>query len=83
MAQVTMTPWRGETPPQGDQIAAIFAAERLAPYTWSNGPNEVYSPHSHTYHKVLVVLSGSITFGLPVQGRSVELRAGDRLDLPA
>jgi hypothetical protein len=32
---------------------------------------------------VLVVASGSITFGLPDLDRSTELTSGDRLDLPA
>jgi hypothetical protein len=32
---------------------------------------------------VLVVASGSITFGLPDLAQSVELATGDRLDLPA
>jgi hypothetical protein len=28
-------------------------------------------------------LQGSITFGLPQEGRQIHLSAGDRLDLPA
>jgi quercetin dioxygenase-like cupin family protein len=31
---------------------------------------------------VIYVVRGSITFGLPQDGRAVTLRAGDRLDLP-
>ena len=55
----------------------------MAPYRWSNGPNDRYQAHSHGYHKVIYVVSGSITFGLPESKESVTLAAGDRLDLPA
>jgi cupin superfamily acireductone dioxygenase involved in methionine salvage len=57
--------------------------EGLDPYSWSNGPYDVYSPHSHAYNKVIFVVHGSITFGLPELGRQLTLQAGDRLDLPA
>jgi quercetin dioxygenase-like cupin family protein len=57
--------------------------EGLSAGTWSNAPGDRYEAHDHLYDKVLVCQSGSIRFGLPVLGRSVELAAGDRLDLPA
>ena len=57
--------------------------EGLDPYTWSNGPFDVYSAHSHGFDKVIYVVQGSITFGLPELGQSLTLNAGDRLDLPA
>lgn len=50
---------------------------------WSNGPGDHYPEHRHDYDKVLVAKSGSITFRLSEWGGPVELRAGDRLDLPA
>jgi uncharacterized protein YjlB len=58
-------------------------AEGLAPSSWSNGPGDRYGAHDHAYDKVVVVASGSIRFGLPDLGRSVELAIGDRLELPA
>jgi len=58
-------------------------SEGLAPGSWSNGPGDRYAAHDHGYDKVLVCASGSIRFGLPELDRSVELVAGDRLDLPA
>ena len=58
-------------------------AEGLAPGGWGNGPGDTYGAHEHGYDKVIVVASGSITFGLPGKGDSVELAAGDRLELPA
>ena len=38
---------------------------------------------SHAYDKVLVAVEGSITFRATALGTAVELREGDRLDLPA
>ena len=36
--------------------------EGLRPARWANGPDAVYGEHAHPYGKVLVVVSGSITF---------------------
>ena len=51
--------------------------------SWSNGPGDRYAPHEHGYAKILVAVQGAITFELPSAGEVVELRAGDRFDLPA
>jgi hypothetical protein len=56
-------------------------AEGLRPSAWANGPGERYAEHRHDYDKVLVAESGSIVFHVP--GGAIELRRGDRLDLPA
>ena len=61
----------------------LCAEQGLHPYQWSNGPHDVYSAHSHSYDKVIYVVRGSITFGFPEEGRKFEMKAGDRLDLPA
>ena len=58
-------------------------AEGLEPYSWSNDGGYVYAPHRHGYHKVIYCARGSIRFDLPEEGRSVQLHAGDRLDLEA
>jgi quercetin dioxygenase-like cupin family protein len=52
-------------------------------YSWSNGPGDRYGPHGHTYEKVLYCVVGSITFTLEPAGRRLELKAGDRMVLPA
>ncbi len=57
--------------------------EGWRPTPWSNGPGDQYGAHEHTYDKVLVVVAGSVRFGLPAAGSSFELDVGDRLDLPA
>lgn len=51
-------------------------------YSWSNGPGDIYAPHSHGYEKVLYCVEGSITFVLEGTGRRLELMAGDRMVLP-
>lgn len=43
----------------------------------------MYAAHRHSYHKVIYVIRGSITFGLPDTGDKVTLNSGDRLELPA
>jgi mannose-6-phosphate isomerase-like protein (cupin superfamily) len=60
-----------------------LVAEGLDPGAWSNGPGDRYAAHDHAYDKVIVVSSGSITFGLPDRSETVELAVGDRLELPA
>jgi quercetin dioxygenase-like cupin family protein len=66
-----------------EAAAATMHAEGLQAYTWGNDPGDLYAPHRHTYDKVIFCTRGSIRFDLPEEGRSVELRAGDRLDLAA
>lgn len=61
--------------------AERLRAAGLEPVSWSNGPNDRYAAHDHGYDKVIVVASGSITFGLG--DGPTELAAGDRLELPA
>ncbi|HLE90319.1 MAG TPA: hypothetical protein VI753_04150 [Anaerolineales bacterium] len=78
-----VTPWAGSAPPTQSSLWRLMIDEGLSPYSWSNGPHDTYSAHSHSYDKVIYVLQGSITFGLPELARKLTLKAGDRLDLPA
>lgn len=80
---VSVTPWSDEQQPTESTIKGLLKSEGLDSYRWSNGPGDTYSPHSHPYNKVIYVVQGSITFGLPDRGREVHLRAGDRMDLPS
>ena len=57
-------------------------AEATGCYSWSNGPGDRYAPHSHGYEKVLYCVEGSIRFQLENEGRTLELKAGDRMVLP-
>jgi quercetin dioxygenase-like cupin family protein len=83
MNEVKVTSWPHDRQPSAADLQENYAAEGMSPYRWSNGPHDRYGAHSHSYHKVIYVLSGSITFGLPQRGESYDLVAGDRLDLPA
>jgi quercetin dioxygenase-like cupin family protein len=62
-------------------VLSLMRGEGLSPYRWDNGPHDMYAPHSHAYHKVLYCVRGSIRFVLTRENYSLELRAGDRLDL--
>ena len=75
--------WACSAPPTQSSLWRLMIDEGLSPYSWSNGPHDTYSAHSHSYDKVIYVLQGSITFGLSELSQMLALKAGDRLDLPA
>jgi quercetin dioxygenase-like cupin family protein len=79
---INVQPWNCAETPTESVIRQRFETEGLQPYSWSNGPGDAYAPHDHSYHKVIYVVSGSITFVLTREGRKVTLKPGDRLDLP-
>ena len=81
--QVCVTPWPAVENPTESAIRKLLDAEGLNYYKWGNDPLDTYSAHSHPYDKVIYVVRGSITFGLPELGEKHTLNAGDRLDLPA
>lgn len=78
-----VTPWADSVPPTQSTLWRLMTEDGLSPYSWSNGPHDIYPAHSHSYDKVIYVVQGSITFGLPESGQKITLKAGDRLDLPA
>lgn len=80
---ISIHKWTGPLPPTESALRNMLQQEGLTPYRWSNNPGDVYEAHVHNYHKVIYVVSGSITFGFPVEGEPTTLYAGDRLDLPA
>ena len=71
----------GATPAQ-KEIEAHIRAEARDVYGWSNGPGDRYEQHAHAYNKLLYCTQGSIDFLLGV-GRTLTLRPGDRMVLPA
>jgi len=81
--KVEVIRWPDEQSPDEQRLRSIMVAEGLHPYVWSNRPGDAYGAHDHSYHKVIYVVSGSITFGLPDTGDKVTLNTGDRLELPA
>ena len=77
-----VTPGNETQPLDEQKLRNLMAKEGLRPYRWSNSPYDVYSAHRHNYDKVIYVVRGSITFGLPQTSEKIHLSAGDRLDLP-
>jgi quercetin dioxygenase-like cupin family protein len=73
--------WAQNAAPTQDRIEAMLEGEGLSAYPWSNGPGDRYAAHSHGYGKVIYVVRGSITFGLPDTGDRLEMQPGDRLEL--
>lgn len=76
-------------PLEGPNRPGVPAAEGrlralgVEPYAWSNGPGDRYAAHEHAFTKLLVCAEGSITFLIGEAGESVELSAGEGLELPA
>jgi quercetin dioxygenase-like cupin family protein len=83
MQEINVVRWQTEEQPDEASLRSLMRAEGLQPYAWGNPPNDRYAAHSHAYHKVIVVVSGSILFGLPETGEEIKLEVGDRLEIPA
>ena len=83
MSTPLVTAWPDSVPPTQSKLWQLMTDQGLSPYSWSNGPHDVYAAHSHSYNKVIYVAQGSITFGLPELNQQLTLKAGDRLDLPS
>ena len=81
--KVEVIRWSDEKMPDESLLRSILADDDLDPYIWANRAGDVYGAHSHSYHKVIYVVRGSITFGLPDSGDRITLNIGDRLELPA
>lgn len=69
--------------PSVELLSARMASAGWPAQAWGNGPGDRYAVHEHAYDKVIVTAAGSISFTLPGTGTTLELVAGDRLDLPA
>ena len=41
-----------------------------------------YGPHAHVYPEMMWVMEGSLTILLPSEARVLELRIGDRIEMP-
>jgi quercetin dioxygenase-like cupin family protein len=81
--RVRVIPWSGGQTPTESELERLLEGEGLSYYRWSDAPGDVYDAHTHAYDKVIYVVRGSITFGLPEEGQEIRLKVGDCLDLPA
>ena len=75
--------WDRDVPPTEVMLAQQLRDEGMEPMRWSNAASTVYHAHTHDYHKVIYVVSGTIIFGFRIIGEPTILTAGDRLSLPA
>lgn len=82
-ATIAITRWQGSQHPTMSNIMSIMKKESLRPYTWQNKANHRYAVRSHNYNKVLYVLEGTIEVILPDNNQRINLRRGDRIDIPA
>jgi quercetin dioxygenase-like cupin family protein len=80
--ELRITRWKVPDLPMEHDLRQIYRSEGLTPYTWSNGPGDKYSPHAHSYDKVIFVVRGTITWILPDLNQRFETHPGDRIDLP-
>lgn len=78
-----VTAWAGTRMPTADAIRALLDADGFRYEHWSSGPLDVFFAHSHSYNKIIYVVTGAITFRLPKEGIEFTMKVGDRLDLPA
>ncbi|GCF09262.1 cupin domain-containing protein [Dictyobacter arantiisoli] len=84
-----ITRWNSPTPPQEQELRQKMHELGLNPYLWSNAAGDTYTPHTHSYDKVLYCVRGSIRFTLPdqldVYGHAIyaNLASGDCMILPA
>ena len=79
---LNFTPWTGETPATEEELRELLEEQQLKVYHWKSGPEEVFGPHTHSYHKVLYVLKGNINFEFSTRHERFKLKPGDRLDIP-
>jgi quercetin dioxygenase-like cupin family protein len=64
-----------------DVARGLLAAENCPhPRKWTGAPREEYPVHGHGYHKILFVLSGTITFE-DEERKTYHMKPGDRLDI--
>jgi quercetin dioxygenase-like cupin family protein len=64
-----------------DEAEAKLHREGYEAYRWYDVPGATYPSHHHTQDECVWVLKGEIHF--EIAGQRFELRAGDRLYLPA
>ena len=81
--ELKITPWHNQDPPGEEELKELLEKQELKVYHWSNNPEDVYAGHTHGYHKVLYVVTGSIKFDFPTRHKALTLNPGDRLELPA
>ncbi len=81
--ELKITPWTEDTPATEEELRDYMEGQELTVHTWASPAHGKFDGHTHGYHKILFVITGSIKFEFPTRHKTVTLKAGDRLDLPA
>lgn len=81
--ELKVTPWVKDEPVTEEILLEQIDDQELRIYNWSSLPNDIFDGHTHGFHKLLLVVEGSIKFEFPTRHKSLTLNAGDRLELPA
>lgn len=81
--ELNVTPWTDTEPPTEELLREKMVEQELTVFHWSGQPEGVIDGHTHGYHKMLAVVSGSIKFEFPTRHKTITLNAGDQLELPA
>ncbi|RMF01308.1 MAG: cupin [Chloroflexi bacterium] len=81
--ELNVTPWTDAEPPTEEVLREKMVEQELTVAHWSGQPQGVIEGHTHGYHKILAVVSGSIKFEFPTRHKTITLKAGDQLELPA
>lgn len=81
--ELKVTPWTEDTPPTEEELQTFLEGQELTVHRWSAPAEGTLEGHTHGYHKILFVISGSVKFEFPTRHKTINLNPGDRLDLPA
>lgn len=81
--ELKIIPWNQDNPPTEEMLREQLDDQELRIFRWSRPPEGVLPGHTHGYHKILYVVDGSIKFDFPTRQETFNLKAGDRLELPA
>ncbi len=81
--ELKITPWMGEMPATAEKIRQLLNEQELRVNEWSHEPNDILPSHTHGYHKILYIVAGDVRFEFPTVNLNLNVKQGDRLDLPA
>ena len=83
MNDLHVSHWEAANSPTENLLKEIMRQNNLDPVVMTNNPYDTYFAHKHTFHKVVYIVRGTVTFNLPILKKKFVLIAGDRFDLPA
>jgi hypothetical protein len=65
--ELKMTPWTEDTPPTEEELHEFLTGQELNVFRWVSPPHGVFDGHTHGYHKILYVVTGSVKFEFPTR----------------